>query len=170
MSSIPLSEGGFDTKYTDLGKALNQLKYHSDFSQIENIAKTAIEFLRTRVVTPYINAIVSVPPSVNREIQPVEEIAKKISDSLEIPLDLDYLIKIRSTDQLKEVKDQEEREKILAGAFEVADKRYRNQKILLFDDLFRSGATLNEISKVLYKLGKVQNVYVVTLTKTRVNR
>ena len=44
------------------------------------------------------------------------------------------------------------------------------KKILLIDDLFRSGSTLNEIASVLYQNAGVQNVYVVTLTKTRVNR
>lgn len=44
------------------------------------------------------------------------------------------------------------------------------KKVLLIDDLFRSGSTLNEIASVLYKDAGVQNVYVVTLTKTRVNK
>lgn len=170
VSSIPLPDGGFDTTYTNIGKALNQFKYHSDYSQIEPLANTSVEFLRTRMVTPYLNAIISVPPSFSRQIQPVQAIAKKISESLSIPHDLDYLIKIRPTDQLKGVTDQTQRKKIISGAFKVADLRYKNRKILLFDDLFRSGTTLNEITKVLYNEGQVQNVYVVTLTKTRVKR
>jgi len=170
VSSIPLPDGGFDTTYTTTGKALNQLKYHSDSSQIELLAKIAVEFLRTRMVTPYLNAIISVPPSFSRQLQPVQEIAKKISESLGIPHDLEYLIKTRPTNQLKGVTDQKEREKIISGAFKVADLRYKNRKILLFDDLFRSGTTLNEITKIFYNDGQVQNVYVVTLTKTRVNR
>jgi predicted amidophosphoribosyltransferase len=58
----------------------------------------------------------------------------------------------------------------MEGAFSVSDQRYANKKVLIFDDLFRSGTTLKEITRVLYEVGKVQNVYVVTLTKTRVNR
>ena len=122
------------------------------------------------MVAPYLDAIISVPPSFSRQVQPVQEIAKNISQSLGIPHDLEYLIKTRPTDQLKEVTDQSEREKIISGAFNVADLRYKNRKILLFDDLYRSGTTLNEITNVLYNEGQVQNVYVVTLTKTRVNR
>ena len=167
---FPLSDGEFDTTYTDTGKALYQLKYHSDYSQIDFLAKIAIDFLRTRKVTPYLNAIISVPPSFSRQLQPVQEIAKNISASLGISHDLEYLIKTRPTDQLKGVTDQAEREKIISGAFKVADLRYSNKKILLFDDLFRSGTTLNEICNVLYNEGQVQNVYVITLTKTRVNR
>jgi len=170
VSSIPLADGRFDNTYTDTGKALNQLKYHSSYSQIEPLAKTTVEFLRTRMVTPYLDVIISVPPSFSRPVQPVQEIAKKIGQSLGLPHDLDYLIKNRPTDQLKGVTDQAEREKIIAGAFNVADLRYKDRKILLFDDLYRSGTTLNEITNVLYSEGQVQNVYVVTVTKTRVKR
>ena len=37
----------------------------------------------------------------------------------------------------------------------------------MFDDIYESGETLKEISRVLHKEGGVQNVYVLTVTKTR---
>ncbi|WP_180380065.1 ComF family protein [Campylobacter porcelli] len=61
------------------------------------------------------------------------------------------------------------RARILKDAFR-CDKRYKNKKILLIDDLFRSGATLNEITKTLYTQGEVDNVYVLCFTKTRSKR
>ncbi|MFL5384242.1 MAG: hypothetical protein ACJ8GN_17105 [Longimicrobiaceae bacterium] len=39
--------------------------------------------------------------------------------------------------------------------------------MLVFDDLFRSGETLNEITHTLMEQGKVDRVYVLTLTRTR---
>ena len=170
IKSIPLGDGHFDTTYTEVGYALHHLKYHQDYSQIDVLVNAAIEFMRTRVVTPYLDVIIPTPPSVSRQIQPVEAIAEKISNSLGIPIDKEYLLKTNNTEQLKGVEDQAERQKILEGSFNVSDTRYQNRKVLLFDDLFRSGTTLNEITKTLYNIGKVQNVYVVTLTKTRVNR
>lgn len=170
IKSIPLGDGHFDTTYTEVGYALNHLKYHQDYSQIDVLANVTIEFMQTRMVTPYLNVIIPTPPSISRQIQPVEAIAEKISNSLHIPMDKEYLVKTNNTEQLKGVEDQAERQKILKGSFNVLDTRYQNRKVLLFDDLFRSGTTLNEITKTLYNLGKVQNVYVVTLTKTRVNR
>jgi predicted amidophosphoribosyltransferase len=41
------------------------------------------------------------------------------------------------------------------------------RSILLLDDLYRSGATLNVISRLLQQDGKVKSVYVVTMTMTR---
>ena len=170
IKSIPLGNGKYDTTYTQTGKALNDLKYHNNYSQIDILANEVIAFLRTRMVTPYINVIIPTPASKNREIQPVFAIAKKVSQALGIPMDTSYIIKNKSTNELKSIDSPIEREKVLLNAFSLQDLRYQNKKILLFDDLFRSGSTLKEITKILYYNGEVQNVYVVTLTKTRSKR
>jgi predicted amidophosphoribosyltransferase len=167
IKSIPLGDGKFDTTYTETGKALNELKYHQNYSQIERLANEVIAFLRTRLVLPYINVIIPTPPSKNRDIQPVEEIAKLVSKGLNIPIDTNYIVKTKNTSELKAIDDPLEREKLLTNAFSLQDLRYQNKKILLFDDLFRSGSTLKEITKTLYYNGHVNNVYIVTLTKTR---
>ncbi len=171
ISSIPLGGGMFDTTYTETGEALNKLKYHDDFSQITILAQKAVEFLKTKLVTPYLNVVLPVPPSnFARTRQPVLEIAQEIGETLNIFVDFDFLYKKKKTEQLKNISDPIEREKILKDAFGVKDLRYREKKMLLFDDLYRSGATLRAITKVLYELGRVQNVYVLTLTKTRTRR
>jgi competence protein ComFC len=167
VKSIPLENGRFNTIRTKIGSALYHLKYRQDYSQIDVLKNAAIEFMHTRLVTPYIDAIIPTPASIGREIQPVNTIAEKIGETLNIPVDTDFLLKTRNTHQLKAVEDPSEREKMLLNAFDVADLRYQQKKVLLFDDLFRSGSTLKEITKMLYEKGKVQNVYVVTLTKAR---
>ncbi len=167
IKSIPLSDGKFDTTYTEIGLALHRLKYRQDYSKIDILANFVIELMKTRMVTPYINVILPTPPSNKRDIQPVEVIAEKVAKSLKIIFDKNYLVKNRNTEQLKEIENQAEREKILEGAFEVKDLKYQNRKVLLFDDVYDSGTTLKEITKMLYNVGKVSNVYVVTLTKTR---
>jgi competence protein ComFC len=42
--------------------------------------------------------------------------------------------------------------------------------VLLFDDLYRSGETLAEATRTLQEQGRVQRVYVLTVTRTRVLR
>lgn len=170
IKSIPLGDGKFDTTYTATGKALNELKYHQNYNQIQLLADEVIAFLKTRVVTPYINVIIPTPPSKARDVQPVEEIAKIVSAALQIPIDTQYIVKTKNTSELKSIDDPLEREKLLMDAFSIQDLRYQNKKVLLFDDLFRSGSTLKEITKTLYYNGRVNNVYIVTLTKTRSKR
>lgn len=170
IESIRLDNGKFENTYTDIGLALNHLKYHQDYSQIDILANFVIEFMKTRWVTPYIDVILPTPPSNKRDVQPVDVIAEQVAKSLNIIFDKNYVVKNRNTEQLKEIENQAEREKILEGVFEVKDLKYQNRKVLLFDDLYRSGTTLKEITKMLYNVGKVSNVYVVTLTKTRSHR
>ena len=171
ISSVPLGDGKFNTIYTPIGGALNGLKYHHDFSQASILSKYAIDFLKTRLVVKYLNVILPVPPSVlEREHQPVYEVAERIGSHLQIPVDMQYLFKKKETSQLKNIDDQNERDNLLKEAFNIKNKRYKNMKILLFDDLYRSGSTLKAITDILYTEGKVQNVYVLTLTKTRVKK
>lgn len=107
-------------------------------------------------------------PLQNKEnFNPIYYIAYTISKLTNLPIDFRYINKIKDTKELKSIVDLEERREMLRNIFNV-DLRYRGKKILLLDDLYRSGATLNEITNTLYRLGKVNNVYVFTLTKTRV--
>lgn len=171
ISSTRKPDGKFDNKYTNLGYALNRLKYHNDYEQLPFLIEQIVIFLKTRMVLPYIDVIFPVPASKQREVQPVYEIANGVAQKLHKPIDFSFIRKIRDTSELKGMQDLNERQAALSGVFEIADANfYRNKKILLIDDLFRSGSTLNEIASVLYQNAGVQNVYVVTITKTRVNR
>jgi predicted amidophosphoribosyltransferase len=50
------------------------------------------------------------------------------------------------------------------------DERYKNKRVLLIDDLFRSGETLNASIRTLKEQGKVNDIYVLAITKTRTKR
>lgn len=171
ISSVKNTDGSFSTIRSRLGEAVYQLKYNHDRTQLDFLVQSLVAFLRTRVVLPYIDVIIPVPPSQSREFQPVFELARQVSIQLNKPIDLEFLQKTKSTHQLKSIVTPSERLAIISGAFSVLDKsKYRKKKILIIDDLYRSGTTLNEISKVLYEEAGVDNVYVVTLTYTRSNR
>lgn len=108
-----------------------------------------------------------VPPSkAHRSVQPVIEVTKGISTRLGIPYS-ESLVKTKSTPELKNVFDYQKRQELLKEAFGIKNRELEGKDVLLFDDLFRSGATLNAITRVLYDSGRVKRVYVLTLTKTR---
>lgn len=66
----------------------------------------------------------------------------------------------------KDVHDADDRRRVLEGAFQVDKAAVAGQAILLFDDLYRSGATMNAIAEVLAASG-ASCVYAFTKTKTR---
>ncbi len=169
-SSTKRPDGGFDTLYTPVGGDLNQCKFHHDLSKVDSLADAASEFLLTRMILPRIHAIVPVPPSdTSRAYQPVLEIARRVADRTGLLLAPKFLVKVRSTAQLKGLEDTASRRQQLDGAFRV-DLSLEGKWILLFDDVFRSGETLRAATEVALAQGKVGKVYVLTLTKTRTKR
>jgi len=112
--------------------------------------------------------MVPVPPSNGqRPNQPVIVLARELSRRKGIELCEDGLRKSKQTRQLKDVHAYSERLNILKDAFAVTRQQLQNRKVLLFDDLFRSGATLNAITNLLYNDAEVASVNALTITKTR---
>ena len=76
----------------------------------------------------------------------------------------------REATQLKGITDAKRRQELLDGLYEVDPIHTGGGNILLFDDLFRSGATMNAITDVLMRQGKAANVRAFTITRTRSNQ
>ena len=73
--------------------------------------------------------------------------------------------------ELKNIESPEERRKALQETMRLTEKHdFSGKKILLLDDLFRSGITLEVATNILYNDAKAERVCVLTMTKTRSNR
>jgi len=171
LSSVKLPGDGFDNTRTVLGEMLYKLKYKYDRTWLQPIATQTSNFLKSRKFFPSLNAIIPIPPSeTNRPFQPVLVVASKLGQLVNLPVPLDYLEKIRETSPLKGLDEKASRREQLQGAFRVADDRFAGQSVLLFDDLYRSGETLNSATDILKNQGRVARVYVLALTRTRTKR
>jgi predicted amidophosphoribosyltransferase len=84
-----------------------------------------------------------------------------------IPVERNGVTRVKETPELKNVYAYDERLRLLDGAHRVEASVVKGQKILLFDDLYRSGATINAITAALYDEGAVVDVYALVLTRTR---
>ena len=156
----------FETTHSDMGELLYRLKYRSDKSVIQVIVETLVEFLKSK--NWILDLIIPVPPSrESRTFQPVLSIAKEISKFSGIKICTDCVVKIKRTPELKGIYEFKKRIEILKDAYTVVKREIEGRNILLFDDLYRSGATLNAITQILKNEGKAKEVYVLTLTMTR---
>lgn len=156
----------FDTTRSEIGELLYRLKYKKDKSVLGEIVTTATRFIRSRNWA--LDLVVAVPPSrKGRAFQPVPPVAKGIATALGIDVCIDCVIKVKETPELKRIFDFEKRMRILKDAFEIRDLTVVGRSVLLFDDLYRSGATLNAVTRLLLEQGKARNVYPLTLTITR---
>ena len=155
----------FDTQRSPLGELVYRLKYKGDKNAVGAIVGAVVSFLRSRNMRA--DVIVPMPPSKSqRAYQPVMEIATALSKELGIALDNTSLSKTKATPQMKDIGDFSERVAALESAFTVG-KNLDGKTILLIDDLFQSGATMNVAAQTLKQQGHVKAVYVIALTRTR---
>jgi competence protein ComFC len=154
----------FETTRSELGELVFRLKNRADRTTLEPIAEAAANFLSGWGIP--IDAIVPVPPSLRREFQPVIEIAQAIGEQLGKRVLVEAVTKVRETPQLKDVFGLAERQSLLEGAFAVDSGAIKGQRVLLVDDLYRSGATAGIVARELIGAG-ASAVFFLAMTKTR---
>jgi competence protein ComFC len=93
-----------------------------------------------------------------------EELAKKLSKILQIPVIADNLVKIKSTKSQMEL-SKEERGRNLEGAFIIKKPaELAGKKIFLVDDVYTTGSTMEECAKILRNTG-VKQVWGIVLAR-----
>ena len=154
----------FDTQRSEIGELLYRLKNKADQGSVPAI----IEAVQTLMNTwnPNVDILVPVPPSTHRTVQPVLVLGKAISQRLPIQL-ADCITKTRDVPQLKNVFDLDKRTELLEGLYDVDKSAIQGKSVLLFDDLYRSGATMNAVTTELYETGRANTVFALTITRTR---
>lgn len=89
-------------------------------------------------------------------------IAKEIGKKLEIPTEKNNLIKIKNTKKQSTL-TKEERKTNVKDAFEIRKpERILNKKVILFDDIFTTGNTANECSRIIKEAG-AKEIVVLTI-------
>jgi competence protein ComFC len=155
----------FSTTRSELGELLYRLKYRADRTVIAELADVAADFVGRW--GPRLDAIVPVPASKYRSVQPVAEVGMALAQRLGLPFDAEAVEKSKEVGELKNVFGFNERLNLLDGVHSISRERTEGRNLLLFDDLFRSGATMNAITSDLYDQGAAKTVYALALTRTR---
>ncbi len=91
-------------------------------------------------------------------------IAKELSKKLQLSLNNNCLYKIKDTIEQSKL-NKEERKKNIQGVYKLKNEQMlENKKVLLIDDIYTTGNTVNEASKILKK-AKVDSIIVLTIAK-----
>lgn len=172
VSSQPVGVGPsghtlFDTTYSEIGLLLYKLKYQRDASSAPAIIEAAAKFWEP--ARSAIDLIVPVPASSFRVVQPVEQLAAGLGAAMNIPV-AQCISTTRPPSSLKDVTDPEKRKELLNGLHTVDTEKTTGKRILLVDDLYRSGSTMHAVAEVLTDIGKAASVRAFAITRTRRNR
>ena len=97
-----------------------------------------------------------------RGFNQAEVLADVIGKRLQIPVEKEWLLRNKATLPQKELSDTE-RLKNLMKAFDINEKKvFSVDKVMLVDDIYTTGSTIEACAKVLYKAG-VKEVYFISI-------
>lgn len=91
-------------------------------------------------------------------------LARQVSHAYGIPMDPLLLRRVKPTPPQTQLSEQERRRNVRAAFVLAPGRSVKDRNILLVDDVYTSGATVNECSRRLKKDG-AQHVYVLTLAR-----
>jgi hypothetical protein len=154
---------GADWNRSGIGDLVYRLKYQADASTLPTLVEHTCKLFAAHPEMNQFNFILPVPSSTQRDFNPVQEFCKALSGAFNKPVQAS-IVKTRQTKPQKEMHTLPQKRDNVAGAFAL-NNDITCKSVLLVDDLFDSGATLEEITKLLLQ-NNAAHVNVLTLTRT----
>lgn len=148
-------------------RSLSDFKYHARREFADFYAAEAVRRYGKAIRMDAPQVLIPVPVhrlrKRDRGFNQAEVLARKIGILLGLPTDSRYLIRCKETCALKEL-NRKEREAQLRGAFRVRGRGAEGpyHRVLLVDDIYTTGSTMEECTRVLMEAG-VQKVYCLSM-------
>lgn len=154
-----------DKPKTALGNLVHQFKYRFDKKAGEILSLAAASVIKEKF--PDTDLIIPVPKSFFS--QPFDVVlfsGRIISEENNLPLEKEILIRTRISLYQKRIFNLQEKLSNIEKMFKViSPQKVAHKTILILDDILDTGATLNEITRIL-KAALAKKVYAFTLAKT----
>lgn len=162
-SRIFMGEG----KYTPIGLKLFEYKYRGIKSHVHDLAKEMVSLIQKEETLCQADIILPVPGTLSgREFDPVMCLAEEVGKQSGLVIGRNILVKTRKTQPQKDMVNLTQKERNVQGAFRIIQPQVvAGKRILVVDDLYDSGATCRECTRILKNAGCAA-VYVLTVTRT----
>ena len=148
---------------SSVGAALHRSKYENGGDFPDFLLKLTLKAFRKKYGQEKFDFIVYVPPTESGDL--VKNFAVKLSQVLKIPISHN-LIKTDLTQPQKVFKNAYLKKDNVAQKFTYSEpEEIVGKSLILFDDIFDSGATIKEIGKVLTKF-EVKKIAPLVIAKT----
>lgn len=164
VGTYPNGRTMFDTRRTEVGEATYRLKYNGDWDQVLPLARAVVQ--NVCPLLDRVGFVVPMPASNTRARQPVVSLAEAVGGLLKIYVATDLLLKAPGGPSLKDLSSKAEKLEAIGDRFSVVDRLAGDGpwNVLLVDDLFHTGASMEAACKVLRAYRKVAKIYVAALT------
>jgi len=162
--AIPKSfEKGYPAfSYRDgIKDAIYAFKYKNQRYYAEYFSDSILQLYKEELQQLNLDGIVPVPVHKYKKRQrgynQAEVLADCLAKELQLPMYPSYLLRVENTNPQKELNDKI-RIKNLKNAFKIGENAIELKKVLLVDDIYTSGATIEACTRILLEAG-VQKVY-----------
>ena len=151
-------------EYSDIRESLYRFKYNGRAEYAVYYAKAAFELHGKRMKLWKADAVIPIPLHVSRYrkrgYNQAEEFAKELSMRMQIPLEKNVLLRTKKTKPLK-LLSVLERQNNLKKAFLFRQNDVKLKTIILVDDIYTTGATLDAAARACLE-GGVTEIYTIT--------
>ncbi|MEL5457601.1 ComF family protein [Serratia ureilytica] len=154
----------YDTTRTEVGEAVYQLKYKSDWNQVKPLAQCLYD--QVYPMFDKVGFILPMAASNVRVRQPVTEVAQALAKLANIPCFDGLLLKAAGGVSLKNLDTKEEKVAAIGDSFSV-NPIITNEgcwNVLVIDDLYHTGASMEAACAALRGYNKIDKIYVAALT------
>ena len=152
-------------EYGDIKKSLYRFKYSGRAEYAAFYAYAADRFIGRELRALGLDAVIPIPihraRMTKRGYNQAYELAKELSERIGVPVRDDIISRRINTVPLKKL-SEEERKNNLKNAFIIASNDVKLKKILLVDDIYTTGSTIDAVSRLLKSAG-VREVYFLTV-------
>lgn len=149
-----------------VSQSLYQLKYHARKEYGIFYGTYAAVYVKNQIQAWKIEALIPVPlhPSrlAKRGYNQAEVIARAMGERLNLPVITDAVKRIENTKPLKELSPQERR-KNLQKAFAPAKNQTYWKNVLIIDDIYTTGSTIDAVSRILKETQRAERIYFLTI-------
>lgn len=152
--------------YKTVNEAIYRFKYSGRAEYAEYFGKQMAMEFKKEISEWNPELIIPIPLHATRQrkrgYNQAALLAKTLSEFLDIPYDNHFVIRSRKTTPMKELNGLE-RQINLKNSFIVRDNDVKLRRVLLVDDIYTTGSTIDAVSAELIKAG-IEEIYFVSLS------
>ncbi len=138
-------------------KLIWRLKYEKNTYAARALSRLMREHLDTAGVSPSHAVFIPIPLHKSRErergFNQSELIGSFVANAFQLPFERKALVRIKNTAAQAETKNRHERTQNMTGVFYAREEYVRDKNVFLVDDVYTSGATMEEAVRTLKKAG-----------------